>query len=163
MNEHDRFAFLVKRLRNCATNAAPCKTCDLKGDVYCTDTLMAQAATAMEELIAIAESYNRSMETCANEAASNQEALEYAQRQYDLAVEDLEKLNFGDWIPVSERLPETEEEVVVAFKDKPSGEWWFRIDNYVDGAFCYNTAFNRKILYWYPLPKPPKEREHGQI
>ena len=150
MNEHDRFAFLVKRLRNCSTYAAPCNTCDLKGDVCCTDTLMKQAATAMEELIAIASIYKRSMETWA-------EAMECAESQYDLAVEDLERLNFGDWIPVSERLPETEEEVVVAFKDKPSGEWWYRIDNYVDGAFCYNTAFNREILYWYPLPKPPKE------
>lgn len=61
------------------------------------------------------------------------------------------------WIPVTERLPETDDEVVVAFKNSEDGEWWYRIDNFVDGAFCYNTAFNRNIEYWMPLPEPPKE------
>ena len=43
---------LVKRLRNCATQAAPCKICDMTEDVHCSDTLMKQAADAIEELAA---------------------------------------------------------------------------------------------------------------
>lgn len=41
---------LIKRLRNCATQAAPCKTCDMIYDGSCSDTLMKQAADAIEEL-----------------------------------------------------------------------------------------------------------------
>lgn len=41
---------LVKRLRNCATEAAACKTCDMAEDSSCTDTLMKQAADAIEFL-----------------------------------------------------------------------------------------------------------------
>lgn len=61
------------------------------------------------------------------------------------------------WIPVTERLPETDDEVVVAFKNSEDGEWWYRIDNFVDGIFCYDAALKRNIEYWMPLPKPPKE------
>ena len=43
---------LVKRLRNCSTQAAPCKTCDMTEDGSCSDTLMKQAADAIEELAA---------------------------------------------------------------------------------------------------------------
>ena len=42
---------LVKRLLNCATNAAPCNTCDIVEDSSCSDTLMKQAAEAIEELL----------------------------------------------------------------------------------------------------------------
>ena len=41
---------LVAMLRNCATEAAPCKTCGLVGDGSCSDYLMKQAADAIEEL-----------------------------------------------------------------------------------------------------------------
>lgn len=62
------------------------------------------------------------------------------------------------WIPVAEALPNTGDEVVVAFKNSEDGEWWYRIDNFVDGAFCYNAAFGRNITHWTPLPpEPPKE------
>ena len=41
---------LVKRLRNCATQAAPCKTCDMIEDGSCSNTLMKQAADTIEKL-----------------------------------------------------------------------------------------------------------------
>ena len=40
----------VKRLKNCATQAAPCLTCDMTEDGSCIETLMEQAADAIEEL-----------------------------------------------------------------------------------------------------------------
>ena len=42
----------IKRLRNCATQAAPCKTCDMIEDDSCIDTLMLEAADAIETLYA---------------------------------------------------------------------------------------------------------------
>ena len=47
---------LIERLRNCATQAAPCKTCDLVEDGSCSDTLMNEAADAIEHL---ADSYDK--------------------------------------------------------------------------------------------------------
>ena len=41
---------LVKRLRNCATEASICNTCDLATDVFCRDTMMVQAANTIAEL-----------------------------------------------------------------------------------------------------------------
>ena len=41
---------LIMRLRNCATQAAPCDACGLIGDISCSDNLMKQAADAIEEL-----------------------------------------------------------------------------------------------------------------
>lgn len=48
---------LVRWLRNCATQAAPCKNCEMIVDACCTDTLMEQAADAIEELVCYAELY----------------------------------------------------------------------------------------------------------
>ena len=42
---------LIKRLRNCATQASPCLTCDMTDDGSCIETLMKQAADAIEELV----------------------------------------------------------------------------------------------------------------
>ena len=44
------YADLIKLLRNCAENAAPCDDCGLAADHSCSDTLMKQAADAIEEL-----------------------------------------------------------------------------------------------------------------
>ena len=62
---------LVKRLRNCATQAAPCKTCDMTEDGSCSDTLMKQAADAIEELqatlcnwCAVCSEDKRDLSTC---------------------------------------------------------------------------------------------------
>lgn len=46
---------LVRQLRNCATQAAPCKTCDMNEDGSCIDTQMKQAADAIEELLKAAK------------------------------------------------------------------------------------------------------------
>ena len=46
---------LVEKLRNCASNAGPCRDCDMISDPSCTDTLMNTAADVIEELCAIRE------------------------------------------------------------------------------------------------------------
>ena len=135
---------LVKRLRNCATEAAPCKTCDMTEDGSCTDTLMKQAADAIEE----------------------------QQRQIDAWVEPERKAlikSLPKWIPVTERLPEEEESVFVVRKFlgvkgqvPPSTytEIAYRIgDRWVADSDEYKIARHRHTdpLYWMPLPEPPKE------
>lgn len=52
---------LIRQLRNCAIESAPCKACDMVNDGSCTDGLMKQAADAIEELSAVVESYRHRM------------------------------------------------------------------------------------------------------
>ena len=49
----------VKRLKNCATQAAPCLTCDMTDDGSCIETLMKQAADAIEELTGFVQEAER--------------------------------------------------------------------------------------------------------
>lgn len=133
---------LIKRLRNCATQTAPCKTCDMTEDGSCTDTLMKQAADAIEE----------------------------QQRQIDTWIEQERKAllkSMPKWIPVTEQLPKTREsilgkkssKVIVAFRfydgtqgtdtaHTLNGEWVFE---------DHITVVARTITHWMPLPEPPKE------
>ncbi len=92
-------------------------------------------------------------------AADAIKELEELSRRQEVELVELtgELASKPRWISVTERLPDTEDEVVVAFKNSADGEWRYRIDNFVDGAFCYNAAFGRNITHWMPLPQPPKE------
>ena len=156
---------LVKRLKNCATQAAPCLTCDMTDDGSCIETLMKQAADAIEELSRDLDSMNE-----ANIALYG--AL-------------------PKWIPVTERLPESGVHVLLACKtwggnkyvcdgfhtekfsqptefyedidadyseetDEyyfPEG-WWEVIKNWDDYS-C--VAIEDTVTHWMPLPQPPKE------
>lgn len=96
--------------------------------------LSQQAADAIEELMLTAESYKRSMEAWADEAASPK------------------------WIPVTERLPEDRHDVLVY-----AGVMFPYITvGYYDGLWKF--SFNDEEIagsadYWMPLPEPPKEDE----
>lgn len=98
----------VKRLRNCATRSAPCKTCDLYGDVCCTDTLMKQAADAIEDL---------------SEQLENETEYATALNSY-----------LPQWIPVTERLPEEDGCYLVAVKNDHQRRYsktaWFSHDSW---------------------------------
>lgn len=65
------------------------------------------------------------------------------------------------WIPVSERIPEDEQEVLtinrmghrfVSFFDKHSGLFFDRLD--APAACCIEHVL---VTHWMPLPNPPKE------
>ncbi|STT96329.1 Eaa1 [Klebsiella pneumoniae] len=67
----------------------------------------------------------------------------------------------GKWIPVSERIPEDEQEVLtinkighrfVSFFDKHSGLFFDRLD--APAACCIEHVL---VTHWMPLPNPPKE------
>ena len=63
------------------------------------------------------------------------------------------------WIPVSERLPEKREDVLLCRK------WWNEIQNPqmgwhndVSGEwFDLSNRVIRNVTHWMPLPEPPKE------
>ena len=61
------------------------------------------------------------------------------------AIEKLSDTNVGKWIPVTERLPEFNENVLVYSAHS--------------GLMCIdaNIQFDRNATHWMPLPEPPEE------
>ena len=125
---------LIKRLRNCATQAAPCKTCDMMENVSCTDTLMKQAADAIEELKAEVDAYRKAMTDEHNKAA----LLMWKYR----------------WIPVKERLPEQNGKYLAFALEEGN-----TMDFYDGHWMLCGTDYRRHVTHWMPLPELPKDGE----
>lgn len=70
---------------------------------------------------------------------------------------------YGQWIPVSERLPEYGEQVVVNFHNEQIGR------NRIGVSYCYvqkegffsDVPFEYKVVAWMPLPEPYQEGEQN--
>ena len=86
---------------------------------------------------------------------------------YD-AVEILEKVQYMPaadvsparrWIPVAERLPEKNKEVVGWYKDNPFSPFRYGIVSWNGHGwvFTYAQRYVEAVTYWMPLPGPPKE------
>lgn len=136
LTEYDE---LVKSLRICSRCdfGQDCNGCTQKSDdAFCCDKLLHEAADAIEELIVERDAYCRAMTDEHNTAAR----LMWEYR----------------WIPVEERLPKPETDVlsfriygsfsqiseVIINEMKKNGEW------------CYEG-----VTHWMPLPEPPKDGE----
>ena len=65
------------------------------------------------------------------------------------------------WIPVSERLPEKNKEVVGWYKDNPFSPFRYGIVSWNGHGwvFTYAQRYVDAVTYWMPLPEPPKEDE----
>lgn len=59
------------------------------------------------------------------------------------------------WIPVEERLPEREEEVLVC---NEYGDYWLSYikDDCEDVPHWFNTDDSDSPTHWMPLPEPPE-------
>lgn len=78
--------------------------------------------------------------------------------------------NVGKWISVKDRMPEGDNEVITAYKiddekamKKRKGKLFVKTGNWTGYRWIsvwdeYKAhAFEEEVLYWMPLPKPPKE------
>ena len=63
------------------------------------------------------------------------------------------------WIPVAERLPEKNKEVVGWYKDNPFSPFRYGIVSWNGHGwvFTYAQIYVDAVTYWMPLPEPPKE------
>lgn len=127
---------LVKRLRNCSTQAAPCKTCDMTEDGSCSDTLMKQAADAIEEL--------SEDNTALNGTVTN-------------LLEQIKELSKPRWIPVTERLPSDFVSVQAHMTD--AGNFPPVREAYVVNGHWFFPALKEfhPVDMWRRFDEPPKE------
>ena len=76
------------------------------------------------------------------------------------AADAIEELSKPRWIPVTERLPETPGEYMVAYHPC----YWDRVHDEIKvglDSFRGKTSWAKKkyqrVTHWMPLPEPPKE------
>lgn len=95
------------------------------------------------------------------------DAIEELYREYESVSKDLvesvelcRKLKKPKWIPVTERLPDTPGEYMVAYHPC----YWDRVSDGIEvglDSFRGKTSWAKKkyqrVTHWMPLPQPPKE------
>lgn len=89
--------------------------------------------------------------------------LEYTKRQYDLAVEDLEKIGWGEWIPATEKPPlKVGDDGYNGYLVYANG--YYAVADYTTDKFdnvpCFhvNGEYEPDVTHYMPLPEPPKEK-----
>ena len=99
---------------------------------------------------------NQTLDEAADAIEELTAELEYTKRQYDLAMEDLEKIGWGKWIPVTERLPSREGKYLTAFSKGEVGQNVFLIFRGSSTKWYFNSEDTGEVTHWMPLPEPPK-------
>ena len=72
------------------------------------------------------------------------------------------RVNALKWIPVSERLPEDDSDVLAYLRIGEEGRIYPA--NYAKGMWfdcIFNTPATNTTTHWMPLPEPPKEGNNG--
>ena len=122
---------IVQALRRC--EEGECKDCAMHEDKQrCQENLLDKAAEAIERL------------TAENaKAEAERDALREKQR----------------WIPVTERCPERDVQVLGWYKDNPFSQYRPEVVawNGNGWVFVYAHRYVTNVTHWMPLPKAPEE------
>ena len=133
---------LVKKIRHCATDPMHCLSCGEDKDGRCFKRLMTQAADAIEQLSNAGSAYGRG---------------------WTLGYDAGRAESKPRWIPVTERLPEKMQYVLVRYQNNDMAvASWFGGDEHIrfwramtDEGWCADC--DTEPTHWMPLPEPLKE------
>ena len=154
---------IVQALRCCAEGE--CKDCAMHEDKQrCKENLLAKAAEAIERLTAenvvLPDGQASAIESLRKEIEWNDMVIALAQRKQAEAEAERDALREKQrWIPVTERFPERDVQVLGWYKDNPFSQYRPEVVawNGNGWVFVYAHRYVTNVTHWMPLPKAPEE------
>ena len=143
---------IIQALRCCAEGE--CKDCAMHEDKQrCQENLLDKAADLIERLTAENADLRKEIEW-------KDMVIALAQRKQVEAEEERDALREKQrWIPVTERLPERDVQVLGWYKDNPFSQYRPEVVawNGNGWVFVYAHRYVTNVTHWMPLPKEPEE------
>ena len=143
---------IVQALRCCADGE--CKDCAMHEDKQrCQENLLDKAADLIERLTAENADLRKEIEW-------KDMVIALAQRKQAEAEEERDALREKQrWIPVTERLPERDVQVLGWYKDNPFSQYRPEVVawNGNGWVFVYAHRYVTNVTHWMPLPKAPED------
>ena len=143
---------IVQALRCCADGE--CKDCAMHEDKQrCQENLLDKAADLIERLTAENADLRKGIEWKDMVIALAQKEQAKAEAERD-ALREKQR-----WIPVTERLPERDVQVLGWYKDNPFSQYRPEVVawNGNGWVFVYAHRYVTNVTHWMPLPKAPED------
>ena len=143
---------IVQALRCCADGE--CKDCAMHEDKQrCQENLLDKAADLIERLTAENADLRKEIEWKDMVVALAQRKQAEAEAERD-ALREKQR-----WIPVTERLPERDVQVLGWYKDNPFSQYRPEVVawNGNGWVFVYAHRYVTNVTHWMPLPKAPED------
>ena len=143
---------IVQALRCCADGE--CKDCAMHEDKQrCQENLLDKAADLIERLTAENADLRKGIEWKDMVIALAQKEQAKAEAERD-ALREKKR-----WIPVTERLPERDVQVLGWYKDNPFSQYRPEVVawNGNGWVFVYAHRYVTNVTHWMPLPKAPED------
>ena len=153
---------IVQALRCCAEGE--CKDCAMHEDKpRCQENLWDKAAEAIQRLtdenVVLPDGQASVIESLRKEIEWKDMVIALAQRKQVEAEEERDALREKQrWIPVTERLPERDVQVLGWYKDNPFSQYRPEVVawNGNGWVFVYAHRYVTNVTHWMPLPKAPE-------
>ena len=143
---------VIQALRCCADGE--CKDCAMHEDKQrCQENLLDKAADLIERLTAENADIRKEIEW-------KDMVIALAQRKQAKAEAERDALREKQrWIPVTERLPERDVQVLGWYKDNPFSQYRPEVVawNGNGWVFVYAHRYVTNVTHWMPLPKAPED------
>ena len=154
---------IIRALRCCAEGE--CKDCAMHEDKQrCQENLLDKAADLIERLTAenvvLPDGEASAIESLRKEIEWKDMVIALAQRKQEEAEAERDALREKQrWIPVTERLPERDVQVLGWYKDNPFSQYRPEVVawNGNGWVFVYAHRYVTDVTHWMTLPEPPKE------
>ena len=143
---------VVQALRCCAEGE--CKDCAMHEDKQrCQENLLDKAADLIERLTADVADLRKELEWKDMVIALAQRKQAEAEAERD-ALREKQR-----WVPVTERLPERDVQVLGWYKDNPFSQYRPEVVawNGNGWVFVYAHRYVTNVTHWMPLPEAPEE------